>query len=229
MSIYSSISNAVLKVFIEQIEAFFVQKEGGKGLSEENFTSALLSKLNSLETPINNLSSTSTTAPLSAYQGNVLSGLITQVQNAIPTAVSELTNDSGFQTAQNVINYVTNYLVSEGYITETEIQGLIDTAISEAISEITQIRMEAVDELPDPSEAEENVIYLVPSEEEGVRNQYIWTGDEFVRIGSTEVDLTGLVTETDLETTLEDYVKHEDIHELTEMEFLSIWAEVFGS
>lgn len=49
---------------------------------------------------VNHLSSTSTKNPLSANQGKVLKGLIDKIK--VPTKTSELTNDSGFITTEEV-------------------------------------------------------------------------------------------------------------------------------
>ena len=90
------------------------------------------------------------------------------------TQVSELNNDSGFQTASDV-----------------------STAIASAIGGITQFSIEVVQELPQTGEV--GVIYLVAhSHGTGdVYDEYIWTGSGYEKIGNTDVDLTNYVTNTD--------------------------------
>lgn len=97
----------------------------------------------------------------------------------IPTAVSDLTNDSGFQDA-------------------TQVQ----TAIDNAIAGITGIEYQVTGVLPD--EGEKGVIYLVPNSgtDPNVYDEYIWIdGDptgSFEKIGTTAVDLSGYWAKTEL-------------------------------
>ena len=242
---YQSIGNPVMTELLIKLHATLVQKEAGKGLSANDFTTALLNKLNSLETPVDNLLSTSTAAPLSANQGRALKALIDSLDLAqqelhvvatsgsyddledlptIPSKVSDLTNDSGFYTASQVLECITDYVSGLGYVTGEE----VDQAIADAIEEVAQIQMVPVDELPETSEAVENVIYLVKTTGTK-RDMFIWDGEEFVPIGSTDVSLEGYVTEQALDNTLEDYVRKSDIHDMTVSEFDGIWEGVFGA
>lgn len=61
-----------------KLKEFFVQKEEGKGLSSNDFTSAEKTKLATLEktTIVDNVTSDDSSAALSAKQGNVLRGMI---------------------------------------------------------------------------------------------------------------------------------------------------------
>ena len=94
----------------------------------------------------------------------------------LPTAVSELTNDSGYQTASDV-----------------------STAISDALDDVTGISYESVASLP--ATGETGVIYLVPKDGgsgSNVKDEYIWTGSAFEKIGDTEVDLSGYWSKSEL-------------------------------
>ena len=94
----------------------------------------------------------------------------------LPTAVSELTNDSGYQTASDVA-----------------------TAVADALDDVTGISYESVDSLPASGSA--GVIYLVPKTGgagSNVKDEYIWTGSAFEKIGDTEVDLSDYWATSDL-------------------------------
>ena len=94
----------------------------------------------------------------------------------VPTAVSDLTNDSGFQTAAEVT-----------------------AAIGDALDDVTGISYESVASLPATGEA--GVIYLVPKtggSGTNVKDEYIWTGSAFEKIGDTDVDLSGYWSTSDL-------------------------------
>lgn len=86
--------------FWEKIKNKFVVKESGKGLSTNDYTAEEKAKLTNIEAGANkttvtdNLTSTSTTAALSAKQGKVLNEAINTVKNSIPTKVSDF-SDAG--------------------------------------------------------------------------------------------------------------------------------------
>ena len=85
----------------------------------------------------------------------------------VPTAVSDLTNDSGYQTASDV-----------------------SSAIATAISGITGISFEIVSTLPATGDA--GTIYLVPNSGSGtdVYDEYIYINNAWEQIGTTAVDFT---------------------------------------
>lgn len=94
----------------------------------------------------------------------------------IPTLVSELQNDSNFAT---------------------------QTQVMQAIASIPQFKLSIVSELP--STGEKMTLYLVAKEgsENDVYNEYIWIEQtsSFEFLGTTAVDLTGYVKNTDIATT----------------------------
>ena len=94
-----------------------------------------------------------------------------------PTKTSQLTNDSGYQTASQV-----------------------SSAISTAVGEITQISYSKVSSLP--STGATGVIYLVAHKHgtQDIYDEYIWMADSktFEKIGNTDIDLSGYVKATDL-------------------------------
>ena len=100
------------------------------------------------------------------------------VDISVPTATSDLTNDSDYQTG-------------------TEVQDAIDAALAD----ITGIDFEVVQSLP--QSGEKGVIYLVPNSGSGQNtyDEYIWVEPSggtahFEKIGSTDVDLSNYWTST---------------------------------
>lgn len=159
-----------------------VDKVTGKGLSTNDFTSEEKTKL----------------AGLQNYDD-------TQIRSMIPTATSQLTNNSGFITnaVNNLINY---YLKSETY-TKEEVNSLIST--------LSGIHFEYVATLPTEN-IQTNAIYLVPKADTQTRNvkeEYInldGTTSGWEKIGDTDIDLSDYVTITELNTALADYVTSSD-------------------
>lgn len=78
---------------------------------------------------------------------------------------------------------------------------LVDKAyLDSVILSLPEFKIEVVDALPETGE--EKIIYLVPkdSEEPDVHDEYIWVNSSFELIGTTQVDLTGYVKNTDYAT-----------------------------
>lgn len=124
-----------------------------------------------------------------------------EVDLTIPTKVSDLTNDSGFQNATDVSSAITTALANSGdpYMPESDIQQLID----DELSGITGIDFQIVDALPQTGV--KGTIYLLHNQSSptDVYDEYIWvepTGQtaHYELIGTTAVDLSGYWAIADL-------------------------------
>lgn len=120
------------------------------------------------------------------------------VDITVPTATSDLNNDSGFitNTVNNLVNY---YLKSETY-TQEEVNSLIGA--------ISTIDIRVVEELP-TTDISTTTIYLVPietSEENNVYEEYIYVNNSWELIGTTQVDLSDYYTKTQVDGLLDDKV-----------------------
>ena len=93
----------------------------------------------------------------------------------IPSKVSDLTNDSGFQTSSQV-----------------------STAISNALADVTGISYSIVTTLP--STGEPGIIYLKSNggANSNIYDEYIYVNGKFEKIGTTDVDLSGYIKSSDL-------------------------------
>ena len=135
-----------------------------------------------------------------------LTGNKTSAELGIATKTSDLNNDSGFitNTVNNLVNY---YLKSETY-TKAEVEALI--------AAISTMHFEVVNELP-TTDIQTNAIYLVPkstAQTNNVKDEYInpsGTTSGWEKIGDTEIDLSGYVTTTALNTALADYVTNTNL------------------
>lgn len=114
------------------------------------------------------------------------------VDVTVPTKVSQLTNDSGFQNATQVKATVTG----QGYQTQSQVQSLINSAVGN----VTSIKYQKVTSLP--ATGSNGVIYLVAHSHgtQDIYDEYIWIADTktFEKIGNTDIDLSGYVKATDL-------------------------------
>lgn len=127
---------------------------------------------------------------------NTTSGLSA---NKVQSAIDELAL-AGFvtNTVNNLVNY---YLKSETY-NKAEVDSLINA--------VKNSRFEAVSTLP-TTNIKTNVIYLVPkspTQTNNAKDEYInldGTSSGWEKIGDTEVDLSGYVTTTALNTALSNY------------------------
>ena len=92
--------------------------------------------------------------------------------------------------------------LAEYGITDAYTRGETDTKISSAVAaagHLTKVVLEAEEELPEPTEAQDNAIYLKPVDS-GSGNQYfeefIVINDQWEKIGDTAVDLSNYATQS---------------------------------
>ena len=164
-----------------------VDVESGKGLSTNDYTSEEKSKLSGIA---------------SGAQANVIESVKVNgtkvepsskaVDISVPTKVSQLTNDSGFQNATQVNSTITG----KGYQTQSQVQSLINSAVGN----IASIKYEKVSSLP--VTGSNSVIYLVAHSHgiQDIYDEYIWIADTktFEKIGNTDIDLSGYVKSSEL-------------------------------
>ena len=110
--------------------------------------------------------------------------------NGAPANLSDFTNDEGF--IKNTVSNLTNYYKKAETYTQEEINA--------KIAAIKTIQIKSVNELP--ATGESNVIYLIPKQSgnsaQNVKDEYIWTGTDFEKIGDTKIDLSGYWSKEEL-------------------------------
>ena len=159
----------------------------GKGLSTNDYTSAEKSKLSGIAS-----GAQANVIESVKVNGTALVPSSKAVEVSVPTKVSQLTNDSGFQNATQV----NTTIVGKGYQTQSQVQSLINSAVGN----ITSIRYEKVSSLP--TTGSNGVIYLVSHSHgtQDIYDEYIWISDSkaFEKIGSTDIDLSAYVKKSEL-------------------------------
>lgn len=149
-----------------------VDAESGKGLSTNDYTSEEKQKLSGIASgaQVNVIESV-------RVNGTELTPSSKAVDVTVPTNVSQLTNDNGFQT-------------------QSQVQSLINSAVGS----ITSIRFEKVTSLP--ATGSDSVIYLVAHSHgtQDIYDEYIWLSETntYEKIGNTDIDLSGYVKESEL-------------------------------
>lgn len=173
-----------------------VDKVPGKGLSTNDLTDELLEKLNNAgdssfsgnyadltnKPKINNVELSAGNNTLETLGIQAKGDYATKAElaqkadtSAIPTNNNQLTNGAGYQTSSQV-----------------------QSAINKAISGITGIDFQVVEELP--GTGKKGVIYLVSNKGSGqnIYDEFIWVETKFEQIGTTAVDLSGYWSKTEL-------------------------------
>lgn len=177
-----------------------VNAESGKVLSTNDYTTAEKNKLAGIA---------------SGAQANVIESVKVNgtkvepsskaVDITVPTKVSQLTNDSGFQNATQVNATITG----KGYQTQSQVQSLINSAVGNFAS----IKYEKVTNLP--STGSNGVIYLISHSHgtQDIYDEYIWISDTkaFEKIGNTDIDLSA-------------YVKSSELVAITTEELNAMWS-----
>lgn len=224
-----------------------VDKEDGKGLSSNDFTDTLLTKLNGIATGANKTTVDSTLSTTSAnpVQNKVINtALGTKVDKeegkglstndftdtlktkleGIAEGATKVTLDTATSTSST--NGITNKAITAAVnlkaplasptftgtpkaptatagtnTTQIATTAFVKTAVDAAIGSVTQISYEVVDALPTTGVA--GKIYLVAHNHgsSDIYDEYIWVNatTKFEKIGSTDIDLSNYVQKTDLE------------------------------
>lgn len=149
-----------------------VDKVDGKGLSANDFSNVAKAKLDGVAegAQVNVLESVK-------VNGAALAVTAKGVDITVPTKVSQITNDSGYQTAAQVTS-----------------------AISTAVADIPSFEYELVDSLPEAGV--KGTIYLIPvtgGSGQNIKEEYIWIGDKYEMLGTTEMDLSGYWSKAEFE------------------------------
>jgi len=180
----------------------YVQKVSGKQLSTEDFTTALLTKLNGITESADAVSWNQIAATGTKVAEITING--TKVDVYVP-ASSTITMDTEMSDS------------SENAVQNKVIKSYVDAAVGSVVG----IEFRVVQTLP--AEGENGVIYLVPNGGSGtnVKDEYVWipgTGGasgSWEKIGSTDVDLSG-------------YVQTSDLVEVSTSDIDSMFNTVFG-
>lgn len=179
-----------------------VDKVTGKQLSTNDYTNEEKTKLAGIADNANNYSLPTAT---DAVLGGIKIGVSLEIDsegkvnvksvdwakvNGAPVNLSEFTNDEGF--IKNTVSNLTNYYKKTETYTREE--------VNNKIAAIKTIKIQPVTSLP--KTGEDNVIYLVPKAGGGttqnVKDEYVWTGTDFEKIGDTEIDLSGYWSKEEL-------------------------------
>lgn len=173
------LNDVTLTYFWNRLKNYFVKQEAGKGLSTNDLTNELKSSYDNVITKVNGLIA-------SGGEPNVIEKVAVngsdltpdgqkRVNVVVPTKLSALTNDSGFQTGAQV-----------------------QASITSAVSNITGIKFQVAANLP--AAGENGVIYLIAHEhgDKDAYDEYAWIGTKFEKLGSTDIDLSGYVKKSDL-------------------------------
>ena len=218
-----------LTALVAQIKTLLngkVDKVSGKGLSTNDLTNELKTQYDAAYAH-----SQAAHAPTDAEKNVIVSVKVNgealtpdgerAVDVDVPTAVSELTNDSGFQTSAQVSSAISTALGD--YYTKTQ----TDSAIATAVAGASHLKRQTVASLPD-SNQDENTIYMVTKSAgtaaQNAYDEYMWLNNAWEKIGDTAVDLTNYVTTETLTSTLANYVKVADMVAITSEEVQGLFS-----
>ena len=217
-----------LTAFATQVKTLLgnkVDKQEGYSLTKNDLTDTLKGQYDAAYTH-----SQSAHAPSDAERNTIVGitvngsdvtpdGTTRKVALTVPTKVSDLTNDSGFQTASDVSGAIATAL--EDYTDSADMQ----TAIAEAVASAGHLKRTVVATLPE-SNQDEDTIYMIKDQDSGTDQytEYMWINGAWETIGSTRVDLSDYVTSDSLTSTLANYVLASDMVAITSTEVEGLFA-----
>lgn len=181
---------------IKSVLATKVDKVEGKGLSTNDFTTALKTSYDSAVTDVAALKK----------QGGEPNKI-----NTVSVNGTALTPDSNKKVDITVPTTATIKTQIEAYKYQTSAQ--VQTAITSALSGVTSIDLQVVTSLP--ATGKKGVIYLVAhthTDTGDIYDEFVWVESEksYEKIGNTDVDLSA-------------YVKSVDITDISETDLATMW------
>lgn len=179
---------AGLEYFAEKIDAKYVKKEAGKGLSQNDFTDSYKNTIDGLVS--------------SGGQANVIETVKVNGDALTPDASKAVNIDlSGYVLKETGKRLMTD---AEG----TKLSKLADDpnatyATKDQVSAIPKFAVVVVDALP-TEDISTSTLYLVPNSGSGnnSHDEYIYAGDAWELLGTTQVDISGKADKSYVDTEL---------------------------
>lgn len=171
----------------------YVQKEAGKGLSTEDFTSALLTKLNGIADSADAVSWSQTQVTGTKVAEITINGTTTDIYIPASATVDTAMSDSSTNAVQNKV-----------------IKSYVDTAVGAVVqikfdADTTGAGYTSLTDLQTKHPTGANgTIYLVQNSGSGsnTKDEYFWNSagstPGYEKFGTTDIDLTNYVQTTDL-------------------------------
>ena len=181
------------------LQAGWVAKDGTKQLSDENFTSALKTKLEGISTGATATSFTQTVSTGTKIGEITIDGTTVNIY-----APASSTPDSAMSD------------VSENAVQNKVIKAYVDAAVGAVVG----VEFRKVQSLP--AQGENGVIYLLPKSGTpptgNIYEEWIWISADssYEKIGETSIDLSG-------------YVQSSDLVEITTSDIDTMFNSVFGN
>lgn len=175
-----------------------VDKVSGKQLSTEDYTTQEKTKLSNIETgaQVNIIEEVQ-------VNGQKIEPLEKTIDITTPTKVSDLQNDSNFQTSDQVTSKINSSIADRP--TNSQMTSAISTAtkdmatqtyVTQQLANINKKQVvSSIEEMTD-----ENIIYLIANEgsANNIYDEYIVYNGTPEKIGTTEVNLDGYLQDSDL-------------------------------
>lgn len=184
---------ALLWAKIKEEDAKKQDKESGKGLSSNDYTSTEKAKLANIEAG----------AQVNKLEAVQVNGVDVPINNKIanipvPTNNNQLTNGANYTTMSAVegkgyqtSTQVNTLITGKGYQTKSDVQALINAS--------GHLTKKVVNSLP--TTGQENIIYLVPkssSEAGNVYDEYQWISNKWELMGDSKIDLSNYYNTSNL-------------------------------
>ena len=187
MSTYNYLNETELLYLLVRLKAAldagWVAKDGSKQLSDENFTTALKSKLDGIQASATATAFTQTQQSGTKIGSISINGVSTDIYAPTPTSITidSAMSDSSENAVQNKV---------------------IKSYVDQAVGAVVGVEFRKVNALP--AQGENGVIYLLPKSGTpptgNIYEEWIWISADssYEKIGETSIDLSGYVQSSEL-------------------------------
>ena len=216
------------------LDAGWVAKDGNKVLSDENFTSALKSKLDGIQASATatSWSQTQTSTGGTKIAAITINGTSTDVYTPTVSWSQIQTSSGGTKIATISIAGTTTDIYAPAGSSITVDSAMSDSStnpvqnkvikkyVDDAVGAVVGVEFRKVNSLP--AQGENGVIYLLPKSGTpptgNIYEEWIWisSDNDYEKIGETSIDLSG-------------YVQSSELVAITTAEIDTIFATIFGS
>lgn len=185
-------------------DAYLIAQENGYTGTKEEYNYALTNIPKVVES-INNTDEIPTQNSNNLVQSGGTWQAIKVVKDQVDVLTNSVADDLNKIKITEIPNQIKTSIIDnlDSSTTDQSLSANQGRILKEMISNLTNLHLQIIEELPEHGEA--NIIYLIKKdgEENDIYDQYVYIEDKWEKIGNTNIDLSNYYTKTDIYNKLE--------------------------